>query len=121
MNTSIKNSVSLIGNLGANPVTTTFDENRKMTRFSIATTESYRDAKGANQTKTYWHNIVTWGKTAEIAEAILGKGQKIALSGKLVNRSFDSKEGDKKYITEIHASDLLLLGKKAVEKNSQAF
>lgn len=86
------------------------DSGKKMARFSLATSESYRNAKGEKVTETQWHSIVCWGKLAEIAEKYLTKGKEIALEGKLINRSYNDKEGNKKYVTEVQAHEFLLLG-----------
>ncbi len=112
---ALKNKVQLIGNLGNAPEVKTFDGGKKMARFSVATNENYRNAKGEKVTETQWHNLVAWGKVAEIAEKFLVKGKEIAIEGKLVNRSYNDKEGNKKYVTEVVVSELLLLGAKAAE------
>jgi single-strand DNA-binding protein len=108
----IKNKVQLIGNIGNTPEIKTMESGKKMARFSLATSESYRNAKGEKVTETQWHNIVCWGKLAEIVEKYLTKGKEVALEGRLINRSYNDKEGNKKYITEIQANELLLLGTK---------
>jgi single-strand DNA-binding protein len=110
---ALKNKVQLIGNLGGNPEVKTLESGKKMARFSIATNEAYRTTSGEKVTETQWHNIVAWGKVAEIAEKLLSKGREVALEGKLVNRSYTDKEGNKKYITEVQVSELLMLGEKA--------
>ncbi len=112
---ALKNKVQLIGNLGNAPEVKTLDSGKKMARFSVATNESYRNAKGEKVTETQWHNLVAWGKLAEIAEKYLGKGKEVAIEGKLVSRSYNDKEGNKKYITEIQVNELLMLGAKAAE------
>ncbi len=109
---ALKNKVQLIGNLGNAPEVKTLDSGKKMARFSIATNESYRNAKGEKITETQWHNIIAWGKVAEIAEKYLTKGKEVMLEGKLVNRNYTDKDGNKKYITEVQLSELLLLGEK---------
>jgi single-strand DNA-binding protein len=83
-----------------------------MARFSIATNEVYKNAKGEKVVETQWHNLVAWGKVAEIAEKFLEKGREVAIEGKLVNRNYTDKEGTKRYITEILVNELLLLGEK---------
>ncbi len=108
--TNLRNSVNLIGHLGNNPEMKTFGENRRMARFSIATNDYYNDSEGKRVTETQWHNIVAWGKTAEIAENLLSKGKEAAIQGKLVNRSYDDKEGNKHYITEVVANEILVFG-----------
>lgn len=110
---ALKNKVQLIGNLGMNPEVKTLDGGKKMARFSVATSESYRNAKGEKITDTQWHNLVAWGKVAEIAEKYLQKGSEVAIEGKLINRSYNDKAGTKKYITEVQINELLLLGEKA--------
>ncbi|MBX9784422.1 MAG: single-stranded DNA-binding protein [Chitinophagaceae bacterium] len=109
---ALKNKVQLIGNLGTNPEVKTFDGGKKIASFSIATNESYRNAKGEKITDTQWHRVVAWGKVAEIAEKYLAKGKEVALEGKLINRNYTDKDGVKKYITEVQASEILLLGEK---------
>ena len=110
---SLKNKVQLIGNLGNAPEVKTLESGKKMARFSVATNENYRNAKGEKVTETQWHNLVAWGKVAEIVEKFLTKGKEVAIEGKLVNRSYNDKEGNKKYVTEIQVNELLLLGVKA--------
>ena len=78
----------------------------------MATNENYRNAKGEKVEETQWHNLVAWGKLAEIAEKYLTKGKEVAIEGKLINRSYNDKEGNKKYISEIEISDLQMLGAK---------
>lgn len=110
---AFKNKVQLIGNLGNAPEVKTLDGGKKMARFSIATNETYRNAKGEKITETQWHNMIAWGKVAEIAEKYLTKGKEVVVEGKLVNRNYTDKEGNKKYITEVQVNELLLLGEKA--------
>lgn len=110
---ALKNKVQLIGNLGNAPEVKTLESGKKMARFSVATNENYRNAKGEKVTETQWHNLVAWGKVAEIVEKFLTKGKEVAIEGKLVNRSYNDKEGNKKYVTEIQVNELLLLGAKA--------
>ncbi len=110
---ALKNKVQLIGNLGNTPDVRTTDAGKKWVRFSIATNEVYRNNKGEKVTETQWHNIVAWGKVAEIAEKFLQKGSEVALEGKLMSRSYTDKEGVKKYITEVQINELLLLGSAA--------
>ena len=110
---ALKNKVQLIGNLGNNPEVKTLESGKKMAKFSIATNESYRNAKGEKIVETQWHNLIAWGKIAEITEKYLQKGSEVALEGKLINRSYNDKEGNKKYITEVQVNELLLLSKEA--------
>jgi single-strand DNA-binding protein len=78
---------------------------------SIATNEVYKNQKGERVTDTTWHNVIMWGQLADIAEKILKKGSEVAIEGKLINRSYTDKDGIKRYITEIQASELVVLGK----------
>ena len=112
---TLRNKVQLIGNLGSNPEIITLDGGKKLARFSIATNESYNNAQGEKVTDTQWHNVVAWNKTAEIVEKYLEKGNEVAIEGKLTSRSYDTKEGEKKYITEVVINELLMLGKKQWE------
>ncbi|MGB4846030.1 MAG: single-stranded DNA-binding protein [Ferruginibacter sp.] len=109
---ALKNKVQLIGNLGNDPEVKTTENGKKLARFSVATNESYRNASGEKVTETTWHNLVAWGKAAEIAEKYLNKGSEIAIEGKLINRSYTDKDGNKKYITEVQVNELLMLGSK---------
>lgn len=107
--------MQLIGNLGNAPEIKTLETGKKMARFSVATNEVYRNAKGEKVTETQWHNLVVWGKMADIAEKYLAKGREVLIEGKIVNRSFNDKEGQKKYVTEIQVNELVLLGSRSNE------
>ena len=111
---AMKNRVQLIGHLGKDPEVKAIDNGNKMARFTMATNETYQNNKGEKVTDTQWHNVVAWGKTAELVEKLLTKGSEVALEGKLESRSYTDKDGQKKFITEVVASDFLLLTKKAV-------
>ncbi|MBQ4913716.1 single-stranded DNA-binding protein [Maribacter sp. MMG018] len=108
---ALKNKVQLIGNLGQDPEIITMENGTKLAKFSLATTESYKNAKGEKVDDTQWHNVVAWGKTAEIVETYLLKGKQVAVEGKLTHRSYETKEGEKRYITEVRCNELLMLGK----------
>ena len=110
---ALKNKVQLIGNLGNNPEIKTTEGGKKLARFSMATNEVYRNANGDKVTETQWHSLVAWGRVAEIAEKFLVKGSEVAIEGKLVNRSYNDKEGNKKYITEVQVHEVLMLGEKS--------
>lgn len=110
---SLKNKVQLIGNLGAAPEVKNTESGKKLARFSVATNEMYRDAKGEKVKETTWHNLIAWGKIAEIAEKYLNKGSEVAIEGKLISRSYTDKAGIKKYVTEVEVNELLMLGSKA--------
>lgn len=111
MNT-LKNKVQLIGNLGMDPEVKEIKSGRKMAKFSLATNETYRNSSGEKVTETQWHNLVAWGRNAEVIEKFLKKGSEVAINGKLVHRNYDDKDGNKRYITEVQVNDLLMLGKK---------
>ncbi|MEZ4810177.1 MAG: single-stranded DNA-binding protein [Allomuricauda sp.] len=108
---SLKNKVQLIGNLGNDPEMVTLENGNKLAKFSIATNETYKNAEGEKVTDTQWHNVVAWGKLAEIAENYLAKGKEVMIEGKLVSRSYEGKDGEKRYITEVKCNELLMLGK----------
>lgn len=108
---ALKNKVQLIGHLGQDPEIVNMESGNKLAKFSIATSDYYKNAKGEKVEDTQWHNIVAWGKTAEIVENYLTKGKQVAVEGKLIHRSYETKEGDKRYITEIKCNELLMLGK----------
>lgn len=112
---ALKNKVQLIGNLGNAPEVKTFESGKKVANFRMATSEVYRNAKGEKVTETQWHNLVMWGKLAEIAEKHLTVGKEVAVEGKLVNRSYSDKDGNTKYITEIQVNELLMLGVKSAQ------
>jgi single-strand DNA-binding protein len=109
---ALRNKVQLIGNIGMTPEIKTLDGGKKLAKMSIATNESYKNAKGELVKETQWHNLIAWGKTADIIEKYLKKGSEVAIEGKLINRNYTDKEGVKKYITEIQINELLMLGGK---------
>ncbi len=108
---ALKNKVQLIGNLGQDPEVVTLENGSKLAKFSIATSDSYKNAQGEKVEDTQWHNIVAWGKIADIVENYLNKGKQVAIEGKLTHRSYETKEGEKRYITEVRCNELLMLGK----------
>ena len=110
MNT-LRNKVQLIGQVGNAPEIVTLESGRKLAKFSIATNETYKNNKGEKITDTQWHNVVAWGKTAELVENYVPKGKEIGVEGKLTSRTYEDKEGIKRYITEVVCNELLLLGK----------
>jgi single-strand DNA-binding protein len=109
------NKVILIGNLGKEPETFTFENGNKKVSFSLATTESFKNQEGARVDRTEWHNIVRYRGLADIAAQYLKKGQTIYLEGSIRTRSYDNSEGKKVYITEIEGSTMTMLGGKKVE------
>lgn len=109
---SMRNSVQLIGRLGKDPEVKVFGD-KKRASFSIATTDTYKNQKGEKIQDTQWHNVVIWGRLATIAEKYLRKGAEVALEGKLVHRAYETRNGEKRYITEISVNDLVMLGGKS--------
>jgi len=99
--TTLRNRVQLVGNLGMNPEIVNFESGKKIAKFTVATNESFTDGKGKTTTNTQWHNVVAWGKQAEIAEKYLQKGKEVALEGRLTYRQYEDKNKQTKYITEI--------------------
>jgi single-strand DNA-binding protein len=108
---AMKNRVQLIGNVGNDPEIKNLDGGKKLANLTIATNESYKNDKGEKVEQTEWHRVVAWGKTAEIIEKYVTKGNQVAIEGKLSHRSYDDKNGEKRYITEVVVSELLMLGK----------
>jgi single-strand DNA-binding protein len=109
----LKNKVQLIGCLIEDPCMCISESGKKSVKFRLSTSESYRNMFGEKVTEVQWHNLIAWGKVAEIADKYLCKGKEVAIEGKLVNRTYSDKSGNKKYITEIHVSELLILGNTA--------
>lgn len=107
----MKNKVQLIGNVGNEPEVKTFGEGKKVANLTIATNDFYINDKGDKVEQTEWHRVTAWGKVADIIEKYVKKGKEIAIEGKLTHRSYDDKDGNKRYITEVVANDILLLGK----------
>ena len=111
---TLKNKVQLIGHLGIAPEVRTTKAGKKMVRFSMATNEVYKNVNGEKVTETQWHNLIAWGKVADLAEKFLSKGSEVAIEGKLINNNYTDKDGNKKYSTEVHVNELLLMGKPSV-------
>ena len=107
---SLKNSVRLVGNLGMDPEVKIFDGNKKLTKLSLATNDSYKNDKGERITETQWHNLVVWGVQAGLAGDMLKKGDEVVIEGKLSNRSYIDKDGNKRYATEVVVNEFLKIG-----------
>jgi single-strand DNA-binding protein len=117
--TSSLNKVTLIGNLGKDPELSYTASGIAVAKFSIATSERWKDDAGNTQERTEWHNIVAWRKLAEICGQYLKKGKKVYIEGKLQTRSWDDKNtGVKRYATEIIADDLIMLDPKGSDSGS---
>ncbi len=107
----MKNLVQLIGHVGQDPEIKNLEAGKKLANISIATNEVYYRDNGDKVEKTEWHRVTAWGKVADIIEKYVAKGKEIAIEGKLTHRSYDDKDGNKRYVTEIVANEILLLSK----------
>lgn len=107
--THLSNHVQLIGNLGKDPEFVTFDNGNHLCKIDVAVNEYFKDKSGEKQTKTTWHRVIAWGKTAELMNQLLNKGAKVALSGKMVKRDYEDKNGQTRYVTEVQAEQFLNL------------
>jgi single-strand DNA-binding protein len=116
MNT-LRNKVSLIGRLGAQPEVTTFETGRTLARFTLATHENYKDKNGQWHENTQWHTVNAWGRIAERVKKALNKGQEVIVEGKLVHQSYETKTGEKRFTTIIEATEFLLLQPKGEANN----
>jgi single-strand DNA-binding protein len=105
----MKNRVQLIGHVGQEPEVKTVND-KKVANITLATNDSYTNDKGEKIEQTEWHRITAWGKTAEIIEKYVSKGKEIAIEGKLSYKNYEDKDGIKRYVTEIIATEILLLG-----------
>lgn len=106
------NKVILVGNLGKDPEVKYLEGGIAIAKFPLATTETIKDKNGQKQDQTEWHNIVLWRGLAEIAEKYVRKGQTVYIEGKIRSRSYDDKDGNKRYITEIVGETMQMLGKR---------
>ncbi|MGB2768948.1 MAG: single-stranded DNA-binding protein [Candidatus Zixiibacteriota bacterium] len=106
------NKVILIGNLGKDPELRYLPSGQAVTKFSLATGSRWKDKEGQWQDRTDWHNIVAFGKTAEICNEYLKKGSQVYIEGRIQTRSYDDRDGNKKWITEIIAQTMQMLGRK---------
>ena len=116
MNT-LKNKVNLIGRLGAKPVSQTFDSGAKKIRLSVATNERFKNKKGEWEDNTQWHTVIAWGRLCDRIEKVLDKGSEVVIEGRIVNRSYETKEGEKRFSTEIELNEFVLLNGKKQENN----
>ena len=104
------NKVILVGNLGADPDMRYTPSGQGVCELRLATNESWTDKNGQRQERTEWHRVVVWGKRAEICSKYLSKGRQVYVEGRIQTRSYDDKEGNKRYMTEIIANDVQFLG-----------
>jgi single-strand DNA-binding protein len=107
----MKNRVQLIGRVGQDPEVKNLDGGKKLATITIATNDVYYKDNGDKVEQTEWHRVTAWGKTAEIIEKYVTKGKEIAIEGKLTHRTYEDKNGEKRYVTDIVANEVLLLGK----------
>ncbi|MCU4156520.1 single-stranded DNA-binding protein [Carboxylicivirga sp. A043] len=105
---NLRNRVQLVGNLGMNPEVKAFDNGRKLAKFTLATNENFNSANGQERTETQWHNIIAWGKQAEIAQKYLQKGNEVAIEGRLTHRQYEDKNKETRYVTEVVLSSYVL-------------
>lgn len=109
---NLRNRVQLIGHVGQDPEVKTLEGGRKLANITVATNDRYTNDKGEKVEQTEWHRLVAWGKTAELIEKYVTKGKEVAIEGKLTHRSYDDKNGEKRFITEVVISEVQLLGGK---------
>jgi single-strand DNA-binding protein len=114
------NKVILVGNLGKDPEVRHLEGDKKVAKFTLATTESYRDRNGQRVDNTEWHNIEFWGPVTEVIEKYLKKGSQVYIEGKLRTRSYEDKEGVKRYVTEIIGQNLTLIGGRPSESQGES-
>lgn len=107
------NKVILVGNLGADPETRYSSTGTAVTNFRIATSENWTNKEGGKETRTEWHRIVSFGKLAEICAEYLNKGKQVYVEGRLQSRSWEDKEGNKRWTTEVVANNMVMLGSAA--------
>ena len=112
---NVKNQVQLIGHVGATPEVKQVGDGKLLEKLSLATNESYKNQQGEWVNKAEWHNIVAWGPQATAMQKQLTKGTQIILIGKLSSRSWETEQGEKKYITEVVANNFSVLSKKNTE------
>jgi single-strand DNA-binding protein len=114
------NKVILIGHLGRDPEVKYTQDGKAVANFSIATSESWKDRDGNKQDKTEWHNVVIWGKLADICKQYLAKGRQVYVEGKIQTREYTDREGNKKKITEIVANQMVMLGSRGEGRPAEA-
>ncbi len=108
---NLKNRVQLIGHVGNDPEIKTFEGGRKLATITLATNDHYKNAQGEKVEQTEWHRLTAWGATADLIEKLVTKGKEIAIDGKLTHRTYDDKNGEKRFITEVSINEFMLLGK----------
>jgi single-strand DNA-binding protein len=111
------NKVILIGNLGKDPEVRSLEGGVKVAKFPLATSESYKNKDGQRIDSTEWHNVVMWRGLADVAERFLKKGSQVYIEGKIKSRSWDDKDGTKRYATDIVADNMTMLGRRSEESS----
>ena len=106
----MRNKVQLIGHVGQEPEIKNLEGGKKVATITIATNEVYYKENGDKVEQTEWHRVKAWGKIAEIVEKYVTKGKQVAIDGKLSHSSYDDKDGNKRYVTDIIANELVLIG-----------
>ena len=110
---NLRNRIQLIGRLGRDPEFRLLESGKNVVNFTVATNESYKNSAGEKIEDTQWHQVVAWGSLAELADKYLQKGSEVVVQGKLVHRNYEGPDGNKRYVTEILADELLFMGKPA--------
>ncbi len=110
---NLRNRVQLIGHVGNDPEIKTFEGGRKLATITLATNDQYKNAQGEKVEQTEWHRLTAWGATADLIEKLITKGKEIAIDGKLMHRTYDDKNGEKRFITEVSINEFMLLGKQS--------
>lgn len=113
------NKVILIGNVGVDPEVVTFENGGKLAKLSLATSETYKNKDGEKMTDTQWHNVVVRGKTADIVEQYVKKGDKLLVEGKLTTRSYEDRDGNKRYVTEVVSFSVQMMGSPQLADNEE--
>ena len=108
---SLRNYVQLIGNLGKDVELVEFESGKKLAKVRMATNDFYKNGKGETEQRTEWHNLVGWGKTAEFMHKVLQKGNEVVVQGKLTHRSYEDKQGNTKYISEVLVNEFIKITK----------
>ena len=109
---NLRNKVQLIGRVGNTPEVIQLESGKKLVKFSMATNDSYKNANGDKVEDTQWHNLIVWNNLTNVVEQYVKKGDELAIEGKLTNKSYDDKEGNKRYVSEIIVNELLMVGGK---------
>ncbi|MFN7302698.1 MAG: single-stranded DNA-binding protein [Bacteroidia bacterium] len=112
MYNAIRNSVRLLGHLGQDPEVKQIGNGNKVAKCTIATSETYKSKEGEQVSETTWHQLVIWGKQAEIAERLMKKGVEVAIEGKISNRTYTDQEGVKRYVSEVIVQEFVVLTRK---------